>query len=67
MTENSNLPIRTWYLAMAFMSFGKKGISARKLQRQLDHKRYDTVWFSMHRILNSMVNRDALYSSSRYG
>ncbi len=24
MMENSNLPIRTWYLAMAFMTFSKK-------------------------------------------
>ena len=44
MMENSNLPIRTWYLAMAFMSYTKKGLSAKELQRQLGHKRYDTVW-----------------------
>src|SRR5690606_41838451 len=34
MMENSNLPVRTWYLAMAFMSFTKKGISAHELKRQ---------------------------------
>ena len=59
--ENSNLPVRTWYLTMAFMTFSKKGISASELQRQLNHKRYDTVWSLMHRIRNAMGNRDAMY------
>ena len=62
MMENSNLPIRTWYLAMVFMSYTKKGLSAKELQRQLGHKRYDTVWSLMHRIRNAMGNRDALYT-----
>ena len=62
MMQNSNLPVRTWYLAMAFMTFSKKGISASELQRQLSHKRYDTVWSLMHRIRNAMGNRDALYT-----
>ncbi len=34
MMEGSKVSMRTWYLAMAFMSFGKKGISAAELQRQ---------------------------------
>ena len=62
MMENSNLPLRTWYLAMAFMSFTKKGISAHELQRQIGHTRYATVWSLMHRIRNAMGNRDALYT-----
>jgi len=61
MMESSNLPVRTWYLAMLFMTFTKKGISAKELQRQLKHKRYDTVWSLMHRIRNAMGNRDSLY------
>lgn len=61
MMENSNLPIRTWYLAMAFMSFSKKGISATELQRQLEHSRYQTVWSLMHRIREAMGKRDDLY------
>ena len=60
--ENSNLPFRKWYLAMAFMSFSKKGISARELQRQLNHKRYEPVWFMMHRIRKAMGQRDSLYA-----
>ena len=59
--ENSNLPIRTWYLAMAFMSFTKKGLSAIELQRQLGHSRYQTVWSLMHRIRGAMGKRDDCY------
>ena len=62
MMENSNLPVRTWYLAMLFMTFTKKGISAKELQRQLNHNRYDTIWSLMHRIRNAMGNRDNLYT-----
>ena len=60
--ENSNLPVRIWYLAMLFMPFTKKGISAKKLQRQLNHNRYYTIWSLMHRIRNAMGNRDNLYT-----
>lgn len=59
--ENSKLPVRTWYIAMAFMTYSKKGISAVELQRQLGHGRYDTVWSLMHRIRGAMGKRDALY------
>ncbi|ALO14083.1 Transposase [Salinivirga cyanobacteriivorans] len=61
MFENSNLPFKKWYLAMAFMSFSKKGISAAELQRQLNHSRYRTVWSMMHRIREAMGKRDDLY------
>tara|TARA_B110000003_G_C16508735_1_gene480294 strand:- start:5 stop:946 length:942 start_codon:yes stop_codon:yes gene_type:complete len=62
MMENSNLPIRTWYLAMAFMTYSKKGISAAELQRQLNHSRYTTIWSLMHRIRSAMGKRDDLYN-----
>lgn len=62
MFENSNLPFRKWYLAMAFMSFSKKGLSAKELQRQLNHARYRTVWSMMHKIREAMGKRDSLYS-----
>lgn len=62
MFENSNLPMRTWYLAMAFMSYSKKGISGRELQRQLNIKNYGTVWSMMHRIRKAMGQRDDLYT-----
>lgn len=58
----SNLPVRKWYLAMTFMAATKKGLSACELQRQLGHKRYDTIWSLMHRIRNAMGNRDKQYT-----
>lgn len=59
--EHSNLPIRTWYLAMAFMTYSKKGISAAELQRQLNHTLYTTIWSLMPRIRSAMGKRDDLY------
>jgi len=60
--EGSNLPVRKWYLAMIFMTFSKKGISAKELQHQLGHNRYTTIWSLMHRIRNAMGNRDSQYT-----
>ena len=61
MMENSNLPIRTWSLAMAFMAYSKKGVFAAELQRQFNHSRYTTLWSLMHRIRSAMGKRDDLY------
>jgi hypothetical protein len=46
------------------MTFTKKGISAKELQCQLNHNRYDTIWSLTHRILNTMGNRDNLHTLS---
>jgi len=61
MMENAKLPYRKWYLAMAFMSFSKKGLSAKELQRQLGHSRYESIWSMMHRIRQAMGQRDNMY------
>ena len=61
MMESAKLPVRKWYLAMAFMSFSKKGISACELKRQLNHRRYESIWSMMHRIRDAMGKRDDLY------
>jgi len=60
--QSSKLPFRKWYLAMAFMSFSKKGISACELQRQLDHSRYESIWALMHKIRQAMGKRDDTYT-----
>jgi len=59
--EHSNMLFRKWYLAMAFMSFSKKGFSATELKKQLDHKRYEPIWLMMHKIRSGMGQRDDLY------
>lgn len=60
--ESSKMSIRKWFLAMAFMSYSKKGISAKELQRQLGHAYYEPIWFMMHKIRKSMGQRDDLYN-----
>lgn len=61
MMESAKLPVHKWYLAIAFMTFTKKGISACELQRQLGHKRYESIWSMMHKIRKAMGNRDDMY------
>jgi hypothetical protein len=42
--------------------FSRKGITALEMQRQLGHKRYNTVWNLMHKIRLAMGHRDNRYS-----
>lgn len=60
--QASKLSFRKWYLAMAFMTFSKKGISAKEMQRQLAHKFYEPIWLMMHKLREAMGQRDDLYS-----
>ena len=46
---------------MAFMTFSKKGISAKEMQPQLGHKYYEPVWLMMHKLREAMGQRDDLY------
>jgi len=59
--SHSKLPLRKWYLAMCLMSMTKKGLSAKEMQRQLGHSRYQSIWRMMHVIREAMGKRDALY------
>lgn len=59
--EGSKVSFHTWYMAMAFMTYSKKTISASELQRQLNHPKYDTIWRLMHKIRSAMGKRDAFY------
>lgn len=59
--EYAKLPIRKWYMAMAFISFTNKGLSACEMQRQIGHRRYESTWSMMHRIRKAMGQRDDLY------
>ena len=47
---------------MAFMTFSKKGISAKEMQRQLGHKYYEPIWLMMHKLRQAMGQRDDLYN-----
>jgi len=59
--QASKLPFRKWYLVMAFMTFSKKGISAKEMQRQLGHRYYGPIWLMMHKLREAMGQRDDLY------
>ena len=58
---HSNLPIRKWFLCIHLMSSTNKGFSAKEIQRQLGHKRYEPIWRMMHKIRQAMGSRDAQY------
>lgn len=62
--ENSKLPFKTWFFIMMFMTNTKKGVSACELQKQLGHRRYNTIWSVMHRLRKTMGKRDDIYKLS---
>ena len=64
--ENSNLPIRYWMLCMELMTLTKKSFSAQEMQRLIGHKRYEPIWYMMHKIRRVMGKRDDLYQLSNH-
>jgi len=59
--QSSNLPIRTWMMAITFITATKKGFSAAELQRQLGMKRYEPVFRMYHKLRKVMGQRDERY------
>lgn len=59
--ENSNLALRDWFMVMHLMTSTKKSFSAKELQRQLGYKRYEPIWYMMHKIRSVMGLRDDQY------
>lgn len=59
--HGTHLPFQYWYIAFELMSDSKKPISALELQRMVEHKYYEPIWFLMHRIRKSMGKRDEKY------
>jgi len=47
------LPLKTWFMAIAFIIDAKKGMSAKQLQRHLGVT-YKTAWYLCHRIRKAM-------------
>jgi hypothetical protein len=43
---------------MYFMTMTKKSMSAKEMQRQLEHKRYEPIWMMMHKLRLTMGKRD---------
>jgi len=59
--ESSKLPFQYWMIAIALISATKKSFSAMEMQRQLDHKYYEPIWYMLHKIRASMGKRDDKY------
>lgn len=59
--QDSNLPFRTWFIVIHLMTSTKKGFSAKEVQRQLGHNRYEPIWYMMQKIRTAMGERDEKY------
>ena len=57
----TNLPIRTWLLAIHLMHTSRKGMSALQLHKMLDVT-YKTAWFLCHRIREGMKDDKGVFS-----
>ena len=62
MFEGTRKPLRTWFLAMWFVTSQKNGVSALGLQRALGLGSYETSWAWLHKLRRAMVRpgRDRL-------
>jgi hypothetical protein len=59
--QSSKLPFRYWFIAMHLVTSTKKSFSAKEIQRQLGHQRYEPIWAMMHKIRSVMGLRDEEY------
>ena len=57
--EDSNLPLRKWFMAMYLISSHKKGISSVQLSKDINVTQ-KTAWFLLHKIRTLMVQDDAV-------
>lgn len=59
--QGSRLPYQYWFIAMHLITSTKKSFSAKEIQRQIGHKRYEPIWAMMHKLRSVMGLRDGLY------
>ena len=57
----SKLPLMYWFTAIHLLTSTKKTFSAKEMQRQLGHKRYQPIWEMMHKLRSVMGERDSIY------
>lgn len=56
--QDTRKPLRTWLLAMWFVTSQKNGVSALGLQRVLGLGSYETAWTWLHKLRRAMVRPD---------
>lgn len=59
--HNSKLSFQYWFIAMTFITSTKKSFSAKEIQRQIGHNRYQPIWEMMHKLRAVMGLRDDEY------
>jgi len=59
--HGSKLPFQYWFIAMHLITSTKKSFSAKEIQRQLGHKRYEPIWAMVHKLRSVMGLRDDTY------
>ena len=59
--HGSKLSLMYWFTAIHLLTSTKKTFSAKEMQRQLGHKRYQPIWEMMHKLRSVMGERDAQY------
>ena len=59
--QSTQLPLTTWYLAIYLISQAKTNLSALALKRLLGVS-YPTAWLLQQKLMQTMAERDALYS-----
>ena len=64
--ECSKLPYRYWFAAMHFLTVNKKSFSAKSIQEELGHKRYEPIWAMLHKLRVVMGVRDAKYQLTEW-
>ena len=62
--QHSKLPFQYWFIAMRLLTSTKKSFSAKEVQRQLGHKRYEPIWYMLHKLRSVMGLRDDEYKLS---
>lgn len=59
--HNSKLPFRYWFLAIHLLTSTKNDFSAKEVQHQLGHKRYEPIWAMLHKLRGIMGEREEEY------
>lgn len=60
--QGSNLSFLIWYKTIFLLTATKKGFSSKEIQKQLGLKRYEPVWFMVHKLRKAMGKRDSRYT-----
>ena len=56
--QGSRMSFQSWFIAMHLSTSTKKSFSAKEIQRQIGHNRYEPIWAMLHKIRSVMGLRD---------